>query len=725
MVKQHPQHQFGGAEKIGVSNSAQQVGEYLDLRDLVVVLYRKIWLIAGIVAGFLAVAATFLVLTTPQFTATALLLVDPSQKNLLNPDEGFSQGGMSDAARVESEVEILRSGTVSLATVERLDLVTDPEFGPSLGLFEKLGLAFGRNENPAVGTDLLSQTLDRFMAATEIRRRGQTHLIAVSATSESATKAALLANTLAQTYIGLQIEAKVNMSMAARDLLLAQIEQARESLAQSEDALDFYVEQNLERLSREAGGIDIEQLRSELEDLRSLQVQSTAQRQALSSAYQQRDWAQIAQVLEDNALANLVGQREALIARLNTSTETTTRVDLQQELERLDALLDAEAATNLQSAKLDVDNLNAEVRSKQGALRSAIFDGNLSSATLAELYDLQQKADIAQRQYKNLLSRARDLDAQSLVQMADSRIVSEALPPRQPSFPKKAMVLSFAFVLALGVGVSAAFLSEFYFGGITSVAQLANVLPIPVGGAIPKVEQQVGHFSVADTVIQAPLSPYAESVRQLRASIDLGVLTPKGKCTVVMVTSAFPSEGKSSLALALARTYAVAGKSTLLVDTDLRKPSLHQYLGLTPQTGFFDYLRYPEKLAAQSGFYDTDTLSKVGVVLGRGRADVPTDQLLQSAIFERFLDKAREAMDVIILDTSPLLPVVDAIYIARHADVVLNCVRYGGTGQTNLREALDRLARGVQPSTPVYSVLTHNRSRGSDYENTYAHPGGV
>ncbi|AML50506.1 hypothetical protein RC74_03775 [Falsihalocynthiibacter arcticus] len=152
-----------------------------------------------------------------------------------------------------------------------------------------------------------------------------------------------------------------------------------------------------------------------------------------------------------------------------------------------------------------------------------------------------------------------------------------------------------------------------------------------------------------------------------------------------------------------------------MIDADLRKPSQHIYLDLKPDTSLQEFLSGDRTVADGSEFYTSDPKSNLGVILGRDRADVPTDQLLQSDTFKNLLETAKMAMDIIILDTSPLLPVVDARYIAPHADVVVDCVRFGVTEQRDLRAAFGQLTASLRPDTPVVTLLNHDESKHTGY----------
>ena len=256
-------------------------------------------------------------------------------------------------------------------------------------------------------------------------------------------------------------------------------------------------------------------------------------------------------------------------------------------------------------------------------------------------------------------------------------------------------------------------------GGVISPAQLTHLLPIPVIGAIPSLRRKRDQTSVADTIISAPLSSYSESFRRIRMAIDQATGAEDRDSIVVMVGSANPAEGKSTTSLSLARSYAQLGRSVLLIDGDLRKPAVHTYLQIKPERGFLDYLRNPGEKSDIGEFYVADPMSKAGVIVGRGRSDVPTDQLLMSSHFTDMIASARTAMDVIIIDTSPLNSVVDPQYVARHADAVLLCFRFSETAQSDIRMAYQRAEESVRPDTPILAVLNHDAGRGRNYYGAY------
>ena len=495
----------------------------IELRNIFVVLRRQIRAIGLIFALILGLALLYLVTVTPTYTAQALVLVDPLQKNLLDPSQSQATSAGSDNARVDSEVEILRSDAVAMAVIASDDLIADAEFGPKLGLSEKLARAVGMaHAAEAPAAVLVAGTLARFKDAVTIRRRGLTYLISVAATSEDPGRAAELANAMAESYIRQQVQAKIAGSLAARDALQEQIAAARDALSQTEAAFEVFVDSNIARIEAETGRSDIAGLHSDLAGLRQDLRTQMSRRASLQSLAQTQNWQDLSALLGDRALAQIEAEREALIDRLaGLPAENLGAADLRSELAALEGRIETRSAAALDLLSGEIGVLDRVAAQTRADLRERLLQTDLSPDLLAEIYTVQQEAGIARTQYQTLLSRLRDVEAQARMQLADARIVSPALAPATTSFPNKALVMLAALGLATGLGVSTAFLKEYYIGGVTSDVQLTDLIGAVTAAAIPYTpERNEGRLSIAERIVDAPLSVYSELVRKLRAAVD-------------------------------------------------------------------------------------------------------------------------------------------------------------------------------------------------------------
>lgn len=700
----------------------------IDVRSILGLLQRHVRLILATVIVTVSLAALYVFLQTPIYTANALVLVDPRQKNLLDPD--VQSPPQADNARVESEVEILKAPATLLTVINEEQLVSDPEFGVQVGLRDKLLAMLGiENEQPIDAAAQLQGVLTRFSRAVGISRRGLTYVISVGVASEDPQKAARLANALAASYIRQQLDAKVAGTIGARDALSRRLGRAADEINETESRIDRFISSNLESVANESNRSDIAELRARLESFASQSATSTSLVATVGELMADRDWSSVAENLQSQAVTELSRKREELARQFASSASGSAQaVDLRQQLQKLDRELADTVNDELDRVRLQAETAQTEEDKLREQLRTTIMSSDLPNDLLVRLFQLQQEADVSRNQYQGLLQRLREVEAQAELQLPDSRIVSMATPPARPTSPRTTLILGLAAVVAVGLGVALAFLTENYVGGFGSPEQVEAVLGVqalavlPVIASAPKAE---GRAAIADELLRNPLSAYSEAVRRLRLGAEnlLPALSARasgeGRGVVIMVCSAMPAEGKTTTAVALGRAFAIAGKSTLLIDCDLRRPAASLAVGLDSDVGLIDFLTEKTDPKGIGHLLAVDQQTDMRIILGGKRSSVPTDTLLSSERFKALLEASRQKFDVVILDTSPVLLVTDAQYIARSADLVIVAAKWSATPQREVLAALKALRSTAQPDARAAIVLTHAETLRSQYSYKY------
>ncbi len=692
----------------------------IDIRGLLGVLRRQLKLILATVVFVLLAAFLYVYAQTPLYTASTLIQVDPAGKNILAAEQGLQNSNLNNV-RVDGEIEILKSDAVAMRMVQTANLMTDAEFG--------LGAAVENSgQNPSV---LLKTVIQNIQRAIRITRKGDTYLISASVTSENPLRAAELTNILADAYITNQIATKVDSIEKVAAILRARLEGARMALERDETAFNDFVTENMALIETGSGRAELAALNAAFAAMKADTAQRELRLSTLETGLQNRDWASIAETLQNEAVITLERQRAAAEARLEAAANgSQASIDLRQALASIDEELNRETSAAVRDLRAEVSELRSQISNTQAQIRQTVLGGDLPPELLTKIYELQQSASITRAQYDNFLTRLRDVELQAELQVADARVVSPALPPLEPSSQSKRTILVLAGVLALGLGIGLAFLNEYFIGGFTSEDQLANTLQMPVATRIPAVtpqkppSQPKAEPSAAEVYITQPMSGYAESIRRLRVTLDqaLGWRSDAQKSDieggrVIMVTSTVPEEGKSNTALALGRAYAGSGLRTLLIDCDLRKPRMHKILGAEPNSGMLDYLTGDD---APAHMHQKDYASDLEVLLGAGRSNVPTDQLLVGPRFSQLIKDSRAAYDIIILDTPPLLPLVDGLYLAHYADVIALLVKWASTMQQDVRSVLPALIESKNDKVEILSVLSQVRSGKLGYGRKYA-----
>jgi len=701
-----------------------------DLRGFFSVLRRHLKLMFIVFVVVISAAFFYIFSLTPVYTASTLILVEPASKNALASEAGPFQSPGLNSIRVDGEIEVLRSDAVALRVVEKAALLSDPEFGiPQDAALNNSGTS------PEVEAQFLLKTvIQNFRQATSVSRKGQTYLITASVNSVNPVRAAELANIYANAYIDHQISSKIESLQNILDILMVKQADARKALEESETALDRFIAENIALIGAQTGRSDLLALQQSYLSLTAQSLQTSARVQQLAASLQQKDWATLAASLQNDTLLEMERQRAQLAAGLaGAAAGSQTSLNIRTELANLDKALALEATAAQGGLQTELARLQTQARAAQAQIRGSVLQGDLPPELLTEIYSLQQDANITRAQYDNFQSRLRELQLQTEIQMADSRVVSPALPPIYPSSQSNRATLILAGVFGAMLAMGLAFLNEFFIGGFTSEAQLAHALQLPVGARIPAVtpikppDRQGAIASVAEVYASQPLSGYAESIRRLRVALDQSLQRRKAgagsadkKCDVIMVTSTVPGEGKSNTGLALGRTYAGSGLRTLLIDCDLRKPRIHRLLGAEPSAGMMHFLMNDAAEPNLGQMAATDYASKLKIMPGAGRSDVPTDQLLAGPRFAALMQFLKAEFDVIILDTPPLLPLVDALYLSHHADAIALVVKWASTAQQDVKSVLPALFEAKDPGVDVLAVLSQERSGKLGYYRKYA-----
>ncbi|MBE7731965.1 GumC family protein [Devosia faecipullorum] len=647
----------------------------------------------------------------PAYTASALIFVDTSDKNLLDPTAPGAALGSADA-RVDSEVQIATAESTLLKVVNEAGLLNDPEFDVVFDVRERL-MAMLRLADPVPVTPerklMAAQT--KLRHAVRVFRNGLTFLITISATADDPETAANIANILANVYIRLQLETKIAATQASRDIIEERVQQASATVIETEEAMDSFIADSVERIVAETGRTDLNQVRNELEVLNTNRQLLTAMADDAETDIAARNWAGLADAFQGDTLRSLREREGDLQQRLTSVTSgSPAELELRAELAQVVAALGVEAGNQLTGLRAQIASIQARAADLQLQLRSSVLSSDLPPAIVTNIYELQQTAELARSQYQTLLTRLKDLEAQSFLQVADSRIISSALVPELPSFPDTRLLLLLGGVLSLGLGIGLAFLRENVIGGFTSDVQLSSVLKMPVASTIPRQRGSASKESLANLMISAPFSHFAESIRRLQVGVDQAFRRSWNANTktgpVVMVTSANANEGKTTLSMSLTRAYALAGKKTLLIDCDLRKPSVHVHLGMPASPKLLNFLNEGGEGADLEAIAVTDRLTRARVVIGARKAEIRGGQVVTGELFGRLIQAAQANYEIVVLDTPPVGAVVDALHLAQYANAIVVVTRYSTTSQRDAKATLQALSDAKRDDAEIMGVLS-------------------
>jgi Mrp family chromosome partitioning ATPase len=345
----------------------------------------------------------------------------------------------------------------------------------------------------------------------------------------------------------------------------------------------------------------------------------------------------------------------------------------------------------------DLDQRLAAARERAAALKERAL----------RLAELDRKVAVERQVYETLLAQLKHRSLATLVQRPLARIISRADPPGAPAAPNVPLLMGLALLAAIPAGVVAAVLRAQFDGGIANRPQAEQATGVPALALVPEVARRQVRRTPADQVLDVPDGLFTESVRRLNTAVRYA--RAQRPLRSILVTSADTREGKSTLALAIARLLARQGESVLLIEVDLRQPQLRHTLRLRGRAGLADVLRGDLAAADVIGL---DPRSPAHVLPGGGGGDAA--RLLHGPDLAALVAACGRHYDRIILDAPPVLLVSDPVQLAPLADVALLAVRWGRTRPDSAAQAVRELSRAEADVVGVALTRVDPRRYGHD-----------
>lgn len=716
-------------------------GGRVDVRELLRMLNRRKWQLLGIVALVCAVTGLILSQITPQYRATALVMLDTRKAKVTNTADVLS-GIAADIPAMQTEIEVLRSTNLLGRVVDKLHLENDPEYGAMQPGAVRLLLRELRARYDALidssGASRSGRTVEegpraRAVAALQnnlmIASRGRSYVISIAVDSADGAKARKIVDTVTDFYLVDQLQAKLDANKRATEFFNERLDELRRAVEIAERAAATY---------REKAGLTIGKdstiASQSLSELNSQLIQARAQRTDRESrliALQQaaRNPATLGGVSEvlANPLISSLRAQEAEVARrvgdLNQRYGEGHPRMLQTRAEQgqIQGRIAQEVAKILSSLQGDVEaarSKEVELQAQMTALETKA--GGLGQSEV-QLRQLEREAQSSRAVYEDFLKRFKELREQQDIQQADSRVLSPAEVSLGPVSPRYVLVMALALVGGLMLAGVTIGVIERLDGGFRTGDQIERFTGRALVGMIPGLSKlTLGGLSPARFVIEKPASAYAESLRSALTAVTLGSLDRPPK--VIMVTSSLPGEGKSTFICSLGGLIARSNpeKRVVVVDCDLRRSSLRTALGVPATGGTIDEYLSGAKTIEEIVGKDEES----GLYYVPARSNTPNSaEILDSKAMGTFIAALSEQFDLVFLDTPPLMAVTDARIAAKLADYVIFLVRWEQTARELAVNAL-KLLRDVNKNVGVVlaqvNVRRHARYGYGDYGSYYA-----
>jgi polysaccharide biosynthesis transport protein len=690
------------------------------MREYLLVLIKRKWMVTAVIVGIFVAVAIASLRQTPVYEAASQIVINKADSNLITFKDSMPVVDYYDQSDLDTEVRILQSDLMALQVIRQLNLDKRPEFG-------------GRpdQKQPNLVADPLqtdsnrtSALLGSFRGNLHVTLIPNTRIIEIHYTSTDPQLAASVVNTLAATYVEQNFKTKFESTMQASDWLSKQLVDLQMKVETSQEKLVRYqkeheifgddkqniITEKLDELNKEMTGAESDRMQKE-----AVYRQTQSNDPVAVSAAIVSDTTGAASGAGSALLDKLRDQQAALriqVADLSTQFGPSYPkiTQLNNQLKEIDRQLQSEtnkAVDHLKGqylAALQRENMLRDSFEKQKQAANKLNESAI------EYSILKRDVDSNRTLYEGLLEKLKEAGVTAGLRSNNFRIINAARVPTSPSEPNIPRNLAFALVLGVISGVGLAFLLENLDNTVRTPEQAQAISGLPSLGMIPLGSKSANHGStgkrlaltaskeVVETVTQVrPQSQMAESYRALRTSLLLSNLGAPPK--VIMVTSARPQEGKTTTSINTAIVLAQKGVRVLLVDADLRRPSIHKTLGMSPRSGLSNVLT--GSATVQQTITTSPILPNL-FIMPAGTPPPNPAELLASSNMRDLIVELRELYDHIVIDTPPTLSVTDAVVLSPRADATILVIRSGQTTKPALRRARDIL---TQVNAHVAGVL--------------------
>lgn len=675
---------------------------------------------------FLAVVL-YTFLKRPVYESVAQIRVDSSQQGSLGLEDLVSQklaDSDSEGGRLQTELTILQSPPVSMQVIKNLDLGHREEFAG-----KKLAAKVTGIDPIKMDPESREKLLTTFHDAEKIEVLPKTRVIEIRFRNANPKLAADTVNGIVDAYLQRNFDVKYQGAVQVSEWLSKQMEELKTNAALAEQRLAEFQQQKNILGTDENNNIVIDRLRhlnSQLADAEGDRIVKEARFRLASSGNPEL----VAAVVPSTTLqalrtqeADLKSQYAQLDAKFGSGFPKVQ--ELQAQLKRLDQTI-ADEVTNVGQRLHDefqaAQNSENLLRQQFQLQKDEAFKLNASAVQFATL---KHEVESSQELSDTLQLKLKEAGLMAGLASADISIVTRGMIAARPAFPKKALLLPVGFLISIFGGLMLVFVLESFDDSIRTSEEVESASSVPALATIPLIagrslrngtkgtRYQMASGGLGTMAAQRPASLLAESYRVLCNSLLLTAADRPPR--VLVVTSAFPSEGKSVSSCNLAITLAQRGSRVLLVDADLRRSSLPRQLGVESHNGVG-----LSSILAGNSVSDALTspfpqLSELKVIAAGPHTPWPAE-LLASERMRELLDQWRTEYDHVVIDTAPILFFADTMPLAARADGVLLVVLAGRSRRKAMVRALDLLSRA---KARVLGVIVNGVVLEPEYANSY------
>jgi len=695
VVQQHPPQEASALPDTGWSAPDERE---MSLLDMLQVLHKRIYVILGLTLIGLIVAAIYSSRVTPLYEGVSLVSIDPGRSTDVGVTGVISDVAMGDTIeKLQTESMVIKSDTVLLDVIRSMDLPNKPPFSE---VFKRQGGYKGQTFTPPQRVTLLSMMRD----ALSVTMVPNTKLVEIRFRNQDPQLATDVPNKLVEIYADHNLRDRYEGTMRISTWLSSQLEGIKVQATEGQRKLaDFERSHNLIGID-DTGGLVSDTLRQVNVEVTAAEADTITKEARLKLA-QSRNPELVSAVAPSTTLNVLRSQQAQLLvqyAALSTKFGSgyPRLREMQEQLKKIQASIDVEVnniTRRLQdeydTAKRTEDSLHQQLDTQ----KQRAYDVSQGSA---EYEILKHEVESAQDLYDALQERLKEASITAGLTGVTINVVDQAEVPASPVEPRKLLNLGIGLGIGLFLGLVLAFIFEALDDtlrtseNVEQISQLPVLTVVPHQALGPKSAGPVSRKDRSDrgrqrlVALYQPKSRGAESFRLLRSSLLLSGADAPLK--TIMIASSFEGEGKSTIACNIAVVLAQNGARVLLVDADLRRGTVQDFFGMERKGGL------SMLLSGQGGedAYDHPVAELPGLtVLPCGPQSPNPGALLSSRKLADAVDQWRRDYDYVIIDSAPILPVADSLYLPSIIDAVVLVVRAGVTRKKALQRTRSMLTR--------------------------------
>ena len=715
-----PEHALA---QYAVTAPANEIDDSLHLRDLLRIIYKRKWWILSVAIVMLVVSTLNTLMETPQYRATTTIQIEKQAQRVVDYRDASGATELYDDGQFfQTQIELLRSKALAERVMEalRLDLDRKPNAGAPATAAEKatdpvaergdwigriLTTLRKRSEPSIKDTQLLDResVVGALRGSMQVEPVPNSRLVRINVVGADPALAARVANAWADAYTKSNMERKVDASSYARTFLEQELAKSKIRLEESENSLVQYTRQK-QILSVDEKSNPLTQ---NFTDFSAALAKAEQDRIKNEANYDEikRSLSSSRDLLENKALATFRESKAKLELEYQQQLRTykpghpsmqalQAQIDLseqriQSESKAITGSVETTAKAALDSAIAQETRLRARVEtSKRGILD--VQDQGIRYNIL------KREVDTNREMYSGLLKNLKEVGVTAMVGTNNVSVVDKADVPLFPFRPDVFRGAMTGILLGLMAGLALAFVVEYMDDSIKFPDEVERFTGLPLIGVIPKVN--VSKSSPEDQATREPRSALAEAYRSVRTALQFS--TARGAPRTIVVTSCTKNEGKTTSAMALAVALSQMGRRVLIVDGDMRNPSLHQMFDTDHMSGLSNILSSDTEPISVTRKTDFPNL----YLITAGPLPPNPAELLSGPGLVNLLDPGASHFDHIVIDAPPILGIADAIILCNQVDASLFVIESGKTRKAAIRNAIRRLRQSG--TAPLGAILT-------------------